>query len=240
MWPVAGLTMGDLVDYYTRIAPILLPHVAGRPLRAVRFPDGVHLRGTVDSDLPPIADLDSLLATVNLAAVELHVPIGPPACVLFDLEPGAGRSLPDCCAVALLLRERLTADGLAAYVKTSGVFGLHVAVPLNGDTDAATARGYAHALAERISADNPDLVTADARRTARAGRVLVDWRPNAPGRATVAPYSLRAMLPGPGVSAPVTWEDVESGSPERTPSDVLAVGEDPWRPVLEAVQTLPG
>ena len=238
MWPVAGLTMADLLGYYTRVAPILLPHVAGRPLRAVRFPDGVQLRGVVDSDLPPITGLESLLEVIELAAVELHVPAGPPAGVLFELDPGAGRSLPDCCGVALRLHAVLAGDGLTAYVKTSGAFGLHVAVPLNGDADAAPAREYARTVAERIVAEDPELITADARRAARSRKVLVDWRPNAPGRATVAPYSLRAMLPGPGVSAPVTWDDVESGTLDRSPRDIDG-DHDPWRPVLETTQRLP-
>ena len=242
MWPVAELTKADLLDYYASVAPVLLPHVARRPLRVVRFPDGVHLRGLVDSEMVPITGLASLLEVVNLAAVELHVPLGPPAVVLFDVAPGAGRRLPDCCAVALRLRELLAADGLTAYVKTSGAFGLHVAVPLNGQTDAAAAREYGRLTAERLARETPDLVTSDARRGKRSRRVLVDWRPNAPGRATVAAYSLRGMLPGPGVSAPVTWEDVQAQRLDRSPRDVLAAvesGGDAWRPVLEAVQALP-
>ena len=242
MWPVAELTKADLVDYYARIAPVMLPHVADRPLRAVRFPDGVHLRGVVDSDLPPVTDTASLLELADLAAVELHVPLGPPASVLFELEPGVGCGREDCCRVALRLRDVLAEAGLRAWVKTSGVFGLHVAVPLNGGADEAAARQYARATAERLAGEDPGAVTADGRRTSRAGRVLLDWRPNAPVRASVAPYSLRAMLPGPGVSAPVRWEDVQAGTLERSPRDVLAAvgdGADPWRAVLETVQSLP-
>ena len=265
MWPVPELTKADLLEYYARIAPILLAHVAGRPLRVVRFPDGVHLPGVVDSELadaPPwvttrdrglvLTGTASLLWVVNLAAVELHVALGAepeaPTCVLFEITPGAGRSLTDCCAVALRLRERLTGDGLHAHVKTSGAFGLHVAVPVNGGTGPAEAREYARAAAEHVAAGEPDLITADARRGNRTRRVLLDWRPNAPLRTTVAPYSLRATLPGPGVSAPVGWDAVEAGAGgdadalHRTPHDVLAAiegGEDPWRPVLETVQALP-
>ena len=265
MWPVSGLTKADLLEYYLRIAPVLLPHVSGRPLRLVRFPDGVHLRGVVETDLldapgwmrtadrrPVISDTASLLWVANLAAVELHVPPGPdpdaPGCILFDLAPGAGRSLSDCCAVAVKLRALLAGDGLAAHVKTSGAFGLHVAVPFNGGGEAADARSYARALAERLATRESELVVADARRARRARRVLVDWRPNAPMRASVAPYSLRATLPGPGVSAPVDWDDVEAGAHgevealHRTPGAVLATAErdgDRWRPVLETVQRLP-
>lgn len=264
MWPVAGLTKADLLDYYLRVAPVLIPHVAGRPLRVVRFPDGVHLRGVVDTELadgPPwtreraasITDLASLLWVVNLTTVEIHVPLGAdpelPCCVLFELEPGAGRTLADCCAVATRLRALLLGDGLAAHVKTSGAFGLHVAVPLNGGAGAAEARAYGRAVAERLATQDPDLVTCDARRASRSRRVLVDWRPNAPRRTAVAPYSLRAMLPGPGVSAPVGWDDVEAGAHGqmeplyRRPADVLAAVErdgDAWAPVLAAVQAVPG
>src|SRR5688572_25397082 len=108
MWPVAGLTKADLLEYYVRIAPVLLPHVAGRPLRVARFPEGVHLRGVIDNELPNapawmrtrgggvvIEDLATLLWVINNAAIELHVPLGPdrelPTCVMLELEAGAGR-----------------------------------------------------------------------------------------------------------------------------------------------------
>lgn len=265
MWPVAGLTKADLLGYYVQIAPVLLPHVAGRPLRVIRFPDGVHLRGIVDSELadppewvrtregsPVITDVASLLWVVDHAAVELHVPLGAdpdqPGSIVFDLEPGAGCDLSDCCAVAVRLRKRLLQDDLAAFVKTSGAFGLHVAVPVNGGADAADARAYGRGLAERLAAEDPDAITCDARRTSRAGRVLIDWRPNAPRRWAVAVYSLRATLPGPGVSAPVGWEDVaagaegELGALHRSPKDVREAaldGGDSWWPVLDTVQTPP-
>jgi len=265
MWPVAGLTKAFLLDYYAGIAPVLIPHVAGRPLRVIRFPEGVHLHGLVDSELagsppwmrtheggPVVTDLASLMWVVNHAVVELHVPPGPdpesPGAILFDLAAGAGRSLADCCAVATRLRALLLEDGLTAYAKTSGAFGLHVAVPINGGADAAATRAYARAVAERISAESPDLVTSDARRASRTRRVLVDWRPNAPRHWTVAVYSLRATLPGPGVSAPVSWEDVAAGADgelealDRAPADVSAAVRsegDAWRPVLDAVQSPP-
>ena len=239
LWPVAGLTKADLLDYYVRVAPLFMPYVLGRPLRVVRFPDGVHLRGVVESDYPPVTGLPSLLELVDLAAVEFHVPLGPPAGVLFEIDAGAGRGLEDCCAVALKLRELLVGDGLVSHVKTSGAFGLHVLVPLNGGADEAAAREYARTAAERVATAEPDLVTADARRTSRAGRVLLDWRPNAPQRTTVAPWSMRAMLPGPGVSAPVSWRDVEMGTLERSPRDIFTFV-DHWRMVHESVQRLPG
>ena len=239
MWPVAGLTKADVLDYYVRVAPLFLPYVVGRPLRVVRFPDGVHLRGVVESEFPPVAGLASVLELADLAAVEFHVPLGPPAGMLFEIDAGAGRTPDDCRAVALKLRDLLAEDGLVSHVKTSGAFGLHVLVPLNSGADEGRAREYARSAAERVASAQPDLVTADARRTSRAGRVLVDWRPNAPRRTTVAPYSLRAMLPGPGVSAPVSWRDVETGSLERSPRDIFTFV-DPWRVVQESVQSLPG
>ena len=265
MWPVAGLTKADLLGYYARIAPVLLPHIAGRPLRVIRFPDGVHLRGVVDDELagtpdwlktrhgsPVVTNLASLLWVVNHAVVELQVPLGPdpdlPQGVLFELEPGAGRGLADCCAAAVRLRARLTQDGLAAHVKTSGAFGLHVLVPVNGSASAAEARAYGRLIAEQAAADAPDLVTCDARRAGRAGRVLVDWRANAPRRWTVPVYSLRATLPGPGVSAPVGWEDVSAGaegelealhcSPKQVCDSALSEG-DPWWPALITAQSPP-
>jgi bifunctional non-homologous end joining protein LigD len=238
LWPAAGFTKGDLVDYYRAIAPVLLPHLRGRPLTLWRFPLGVHERGFWQNECrgaPPwlpttelrgqrfcvVDDERSLLWVANLGTVELHpfpfrleAPERPLALVL-DLDPGPPAALDECREVALLLRERLDAP----RVKTSGKGGLHVlAAP---PASFAAAKQRARSLAEELAAERPDLVVAAQRREARRGKVLVDWLQNDPTRALAAPYSLRAAR-RPLVSAPVTWDEVERGELVWEAADVLA------------------
>jgi bifunctional non-homologous end joining protein LigD len=236
LWPAAGFTKGDMLDYYRAVAPVLLPHIAGRPLTLRRFPEGVdgpnwfqtNCRGAPPwVRVAPIAgrrggafsmcvvdDVASLLWVVNLGTVELHphpVLADDPArsnLLVLDLDPGDRAGLPECCEVALLLRERLPGTPV---VKTSGSLGLHVYARIEPAPDTET-KVVARALAEELAAERPDLVVARAGRDERAGRVFVDWLQNDATRSTVAPYSLRAA-PWPLVSAPLSWAEVESRQP---------------------------
>ena len=262
LWPEAGFTKGDLLGYYERVAPALLPHLQGRPVTLRRFPDGVDgwnwyqhqwPRGAPDwlprvrrgrHDLLLIDGLAPLLFAANLAAVELHPLPGldAPRALVLDLDPGAPAGIEECCHVALLLRERLAAAGLQSFPKTSGAVGLHVYVPLDSSHSFEETKAYARALARTLAAEHPELVVHTQRRSERAGRVLVDWLQNDGARSTVAPYSLRAA-PWPTVSTPLTWEEVEGGG-----ALVFLAGEIPARlaahgelfgPVLELEQRLP-
>jgi bifunctional non-homologous end joining protein LigD len=201
-----------------------------------------------------VDDLRSLLWAVNLGSIELHAfpsaagRLEEPALVVFDLDPGPGTGLAECCRVALRLREALVEAGLRGFAKTSGGLGLHLYVPLAPGHDFQQSKAFARVLAGRLAAERPDAVTDRRERTARTGRVLVDWIPNSPRALTVTPYSLRAT-DLPAVSTPVHWEDVEqtaADADERRlrlrPADVLArarTSEDPFRPVLELKQRLP-
>jgi bifunctional non-homologous end joining protein LigD len=234
LWPEAGTTKGDMVDYYRAVAPYLLPHLAGRPLTLGRFPNGVEGRGFAQNECrgaPPwlrthrvrlrsglvrrfcvVEDLESLLWVVNQNAIELHpLPVDctqpdRPTAVVFDLDPTPPADVIDCCAVALRLRELL--GGLAAFPKTSGAAGLHVLVPLSGANDFPQAKAFARKLAAQLAEEWPERVVDVQKRAARGGKVLVDWLQNDPMRSTVAPYSLRAT-PWPTASAPLTWAEVE-------------------------------
>ena len=238
LWPDAGFTKGDLVDYYRRIAPVLLPHLRGRPLTLWRFPSGVHERGWWQNECRGAPewmrtaelrgqrfcvaeDEASLVWLANQGTVELHpFPFrldGPerPLALLLDLDPGPPAGLEAARDVALLLRERVP----GARVKTSGRGGLHLLAPPPPTFAAAKAR--ARELAEELAAARPDLVVAVQSRAARRGRVLVDWLQNDPTRTTVAPYSLRGAR-RPAVSTPVTWDEVERGELAFEAADVLA------------------
>lgn len=238
LWPATGTTKAEALHYYARIAPVMLPHLRGRPASFLRFPDGVEAERFYIKNLPPglpgwvptarvpssgeegardqvaVDDLPSLIAMANLGALEIHVPqwtrAGPHAHdrLVVDLDPGPGTGLCECCRVALLVRDALEADGLSAWAKTSGAKGLHLYTRLPGWTGRRAAE-YAKAIARRLEAAHPDLVVHRMAKALRPGRVFVDWSQNSTAKTTAAPYTLRALAT-PSVSAPVTWEEVAS------------------------------
>ena len=276
LWPAVGFTKGDMLAYYEAIAPVLLPHLAGRPLTLGRFPAGVDRPGfattecrgrpdwvrTVQVPLRSgevreqcvVDDLPSLLWVVNLGSIELHafpstaVRLEEPAFVVFDLDPGPGTGLAECCRIALWLRDALADDGLHGVCKTSGGLGLHVYVPLAPGHSFDDSKAYARSLAARLAGERPDAVTERRETASRAGRVLIDWIPNSPRSLTVTPYSLRAA-DLPAVSTPLGWDEVEAAASVRGddrmrfgPEDVLErarVKGDLFRAVLDVPQTLP-
>ena len=276
LWPAVGFTKGDMLAYYEAVAPVLLPHLEGRPLTLGRFPAGVEgpgfatteCRGRPDwvrtvavtlrsgevREQCVVDDLPSLLWAVNLGSIELHAfpsvagRLEEPAYVVFDLDPGPGTGLADCCRIAVWLREALAEAGLAGFCKTSGGLGLHLYVPLGPGHTFGESKAFARSLASRLAAKRPDAVTDRREVSSRDGRVLIDWVPNGPRGLTVTPYSLRAT-DAPFASTPVSWDEVEAaGSRDADPgmrfdprtllSRVHAKG-DLFRPVLEVRQHLP-
>ncbi|MEV4703657.1 non-homologous end-joining DNA ligase [Actinoplanes sp. NPDC049316] len=261
MYPEAGYTKGEVIDYYTRIAPVLLPHLRDRALTRIRYPNGVDgthffeknapggtpswvrletlpVPGSTKSretiDFVVVDELATLVWVANLASLELHTPqwrIGEhPDLMVVDLDPGAPAGLRECCAVAMLMRDRLAEDGLSAYPKTSGKKGMQLCVPIAGVQDSETVSGYAKRIAEELSARVPGSITAKMAKAIRPGKVFIDWSQNAAAKTTVAPYSLRAQAE-PTASAPLTWDEVSA----------MALGEEPARQlgaaeVLERVE----
>lgn len=183
-------------------------------LRTARLANS-HDDGTGPNDYPVLDDLPSLVWAANLAALELHVPQwmvtaeggrGTPDRLVFDLDPGAPATIVECCWVAERLREVLGDDGLTPVPKTSGSKGLQLYCPVRTEHPGQTS-AYAKAVAERLAAEQPGLVVATMTRSARTGKVFIDWSQNNPAKTTVAPYSLRARE-APTVSTPVTWDEV--------------------------------
>ena len=244
LYPAAGFTKGEVIDYYTRIAPVLLPHLVDRPLTRIRYPNGVTGNGFFEKNAPAgvpdwvrvetlpapgstkgratldyvvADDLPTLVWLANLVALELHVPqwtvgsAGPDRLVV-DLDPGPPAGLKECAEVALLLRERLAADGLVGYPKTSGKKGMQLMCALAGTQSADEVSAYAKRVAEELEKGHPRLVTARMAKNLRPRKVFIDWSQNNAAKTTVAPYSLRAE-PTPTVSTPLTWAEVESGKP---------------------------
>ncbi|MER5464566.1 non-homologous end-joining DNA ligase [Streptomyces sp. NPDC002668] len=233
--PATGTTKGEILHYYASTADAILPHLANRPVSFLRYPDGPDGQLFFTKNPPPgtpswvrttavprsedknarqvvIQDLPSLMWAANLV-VEFHTPqwqADEPAVadrMVFDLDPGAPATIAECCAVALWLRERLAADGLHAYAKTSGSKGLHVLVPVT-PTPSEEVSAYAKSLAVEGEAALPGLILHRMARSLRPGKVFVDHSQNAAAKTTAAPYTLRARVE-PTVSAPVTWEEVE-------------------------------
>ncbi len=242
LYPAMGFTKGEIIDYYTRISGVLLPHLEDRPLTRIRYPNGVAGNGFFEKNAPGgvpdwvrvetlpapgstrdretidyvvCDDLPTLVYLANLAALELHVPqwkVGSrgPDRLVVDLDPGPPAGLDECAKVALLLRERLAADDLVAYPKTSGKKGMQLMCALAAEQSAKDVSAYAKVVAEELAGRYPRLVTAKMAKNLRPGKVFIDWSQNSATKTTVAPYSLRAEAT-PTASAPLTWDEVEAG-----------------------------
>ncbi|HEX4083542.1 MAG TPA: non-homologous end-joining DNA ligase [Chthoniobacteraceae bacterium] len=237
LYPEAGFTKARVIDYYIKIAPVLLPHLKNRPITLKRYPDGVDGFFFYEKQCPPhrpdwirtaqvpsqrraghidycvMNDLPALVWAANLADLELHtflhrVPvITRPTAVAFDLDPGPPADIVLCCQVALWLKQRLAKSGLECFAKTSGSKGLQVFVPLNTAIHYDKTKPFAHGLAEALERDHPEVVVSLMQKSLRKGKVLIDWSQNDIHKTTVNVYSLRAKSQ-PTVSTPVTWKEV--------------------------------
>ena len=239
MYPEVGFTKGQVIDYYTRIAPVLLPHLQDRPLTLKRYPNGVeggyfyekqcpsHRPDWVRSESIEMSsksidfcicdDLPTLVWLANLADLELHPSlsladdIDRPTVMAFDLDPGPPAGLAECCEVAFLLRDALSRLGLESCAKTSGSKGIQVYVPLNVD-DVDYDHGtkaLSKALARHLESEHPKLIVSQQRKDLRRGKVLIDWSQNDEAKTTVGVYSLRARE-RPTVSTPLRWEELDN------------------------------
>jgi bifunctional non-homologous end joining protein LigD len=238
LYPRAGFTKGQVIDYYTRVSRVLLPHLRGRPLTLKRYPDGVEGKFFYEKECPRhrpewvrtaaipthrdgrtvnfclADDLPTLVWAANLADLELHTSLAlataieRPTMVVFDLDPGAPATIVECARVGLWLRDLFGQLGLESFAKTSGSKGLQVYVPLNTPTSYDQTKPFSRAVAELLETQHRELVVSQQTKARRTGRVLVDWSQNDGHKTTVCVYSLRA-LERPTVSTPVTWAEVD-------------------------------
>lgn len=238
LYPKAGFTKGQVIDYYIRIAPVLLPHLKDRPLTMKRYPNGVEAEFFYEKNCPAhrppwvktakvwsegnqrdmhyclAQDLPTLVWAANLADLELHTSlarktnVAKPTMMVFDLDPGPPADIVQCCQVGIWLRDLLTEMKLKSFAKTSGSKGLQVYVPLNTAATFDQTKALSRALAEHLEREHPTLVVHRMLKSLRGGKVLVDWSQNDEHKTTVNVYSLRAKEQ-PTVSTPVTWEEVE-------------------------------
>lgn len=258
LYPKTGFTKGQVIDYYMRIAPVMLPHLEDRPLTLKRFPNGVaapffyekrcpsHHPDWVrivpvrskgddgDIDFCVVNNVATLIWAANLGDLEFHTflakadKVGQPTMMVFDLDPGAPAGLLECARVACWLHSALDRLGLQSFAKTSGSKGIQVYVPLNTRVTYDNTGAFARKLAEGLEAQNPELVVSKMTKNLRTGKVLVDWSQNNAHKTTVCVYSLRAREQ-PTVSTPVTWEEIERASVKKSAEDLVFLPEQVFR-----------
>jgi bifunctional non-homologous end joining protein LigD len=270
LYPEVGFKKRDVIDYYARIAPVLLAHLEGRALTLKRYPNGVDAQFFYEKNAPShrpewvttarVGSIDyvvvdheaTLVWLANLADLELHTSLAVaedperPTLVAFDLDPGPPATVVECCRVAELLRGMFEGLGLECFAKTSGSKGMQVYLPLNSEATFAQTKAFSKAVAELLAREEPGLVVARQTKSARTGKVLVDWGQNDVNKTTINVYSLRARA-RPTVSTAVTWDEVRAA---KAPEDLTFEAADVLRrvdehgdlfaPVLTLVQRLPG
>ena len=235
-WPAEGLTKGDLIAYYERVAPLMLPYLRDRPLVLTRFPDGIGGKSFYQKDAPDFApawvrteriysrdterdiaylvvdDVEMLRYVANSGAIPIHLwasripSLERPDWLVLDLDP-KGAPFTDVVRVALALRRILDRLELPSYVKTSGATGLHILLPLGARYTYEQCRTFARLLAVMGVEAEPGISTVARPLRARGGKVYIDFGQNGHGQTIVAPYSLRP-LPGAPASCPLEWREV--------------------------------
>jgi bifunctional non-homologous end joining protein LigD len=237
LFPEDGITKGELAAYYEAVAPVMLPHLRGRPVTLERYPSGIGAKGFWQKDVvrgfpewlervevpkkggtvhyPLASDERALLWMANQNTVTPHVWTSrlphlhrPDQCV-FDLDPALED--PDVLRhVALAVRDRLSALGLESFPKTSGSKGFHIVVPIDGRSGGGEVARFAHAVGAELVENDPDHLTQEFAKADRGGRIYVDTGRNGGGATIAAAYAVRAK-PGAPVSAPCTWREIERG-----------------------------
>ncbi|HWR08113.1 non-homologous end-joining DNA ligase [Sporomusa sp.] len=246
-YPATGFTKGQMLDYYIRIAPVLLPHLINRPLTVKRYPNGAQGKFFYQKECPahrpdwvktiPVwsgsnnrninfcnaLDLPTLVWAANLAALELHTSlsvapaVNQPSLLVFDLDPGPPATIVDCAQVGLLLKDYFDKHNLQSFPKTSGSKGLQLYIPLNTPVSYEITKNFARVLATRFQEKYPGLIVANMKKVLRTGKIFIDWSQNDEHKTTVCVYSLRAKE-HPTVSTPVTWDEVVSVVNQKDPA----------------------
>jgi bifunctional non-homologous end joining protein LigD len=245
-YPATGFTKGQVIDYYARIAPVLIPHLKNHPLTLKRYPNGVNEPPFFEKNATkyrpdwvktvPIwsegnqrdvnyilcNDLATLIWVENLASIELHPSLSVaqdimcPKSIVFDLDPGPPANIVQCCQVAIWLRSIFEHFKLASFPKTSGSKGMQIYIPLNTNTSYDETKPMAHALARLLENEHPDLIVSEMKKAIRTNKVFVDWSQNDEHKTTVSVYALRARE-RPTVSTPITWDEVEHCLKKKDP-----------------------
>lgn len=237
LFPDDGITKGDLAAYYEAMAPVILPHLRGRPITMERYPAGIGEKGFWQKDVskgfpswlervevpkkdgvvhhPVVTDLASLLWITNQNTITQHVwasrrpDLRHPDLCVFDLDPSADDAA-GVRAAALRLRDLLEELGLTSWVKTTGSKGFHLVVPLDGTVTTGASARFADAVGTLLVRRHPDTITQEFAKVDRHGRIYMDTGRNGYSATFAAPYTVRARGGAP-VSAPCTWDELEHG-----------------------------
>jgi bifunctional non-homologous end joining protein LigD len=268
LYPELQVTKKDVIEYYIRAAPRILPFLDDRQLVMERFPDGVDHPGFYEKDAPQgtpswvklvsrysetvkreihyvvCNDTDTLIWLANLAALELNImlsrieSLATPDMLFFDIDPEPPAGFLEAADSALLLRELLVELGLASFPKTSGKKGIHVVVPLARVYGFAKVRNFVHAIGILLSKRSP-VIVSELSQTRNPGTVFIDYLQNTEGKTMISPYSLRSTSQAT-VSMPLSWQEVGSvASPGDFTIRTAAFGKDPWKGFFENREKLP-
>ena len=251
LYPETGFTKGQVIDFYSRVAPYIMPHIENRPITLKRYPNGVRGKHFYEKNAPSftpawiktyrvqrssnesminyvlINDLPTLVWSANLANLEIHPflakapQINVPTMVVFDLDPGEGASLVQSCEVAFVLRDLLERLALESLLKVSGSKGIHVHVPLNTDVTYEMTQAFAQSVAQYLASEHPRTIVSEMAKHKRTGKVFIDWSQNSEHKSTVAVYSLRAKAERPFVAMPVSWRELETALNKNDASKLL-------------------
>lgn len=261
LFPASSFTKGDLAAYYSQVADAMLPFVRERPLTLVRCPEGeasncfyqrhpgfgiphaiqVHKQVLDDGKEEEWLMVDSgegLVALAQIGAVEVHAwlsradALSCPDQIVFDLDPGPGVTGTQLRSATLLIADRCDHLGFTPYLKSTGGKGFHVVIPVDPVWEFSRVHALARHFAEGIAEEHPDRFTSKMAKSAREGRVFIDYLRNSQGASAVAPYSTRNR-PGPSCAVPLDWDELTETlvTSDFTPAVVsarVAAHSDPW------------
>jgi bifunctional non-homologous end joining protein LigD len=268
LYPKLKITKAQFIEYYIKMAPLMLLFLRDRPLVLTRYPEGVDKEGFYAKNAPEgmptwvktvklhshsakrnvnyiiCNDLDTLIWLANLAAVEIHMPLSRvperevPDFAFFDIDPEPPATFDDACEVALLVKEKLDQLGLKGYVKTSGKKGLHILVPVVEGYTFKETRDFVHAIGIQLMKESKKVVSEFVD-TKKPDKVFVDYTQNSHGRTMVCPYSLRVTIDAT-VSTPIEWSELKKKIKPAAFNiqSVPGIRKAPWKDIFENRQKL--
>lgn len=238
MYPGAGITKQDVIDYYDRIAGVMMPHIKGRPLVMHRFPDGIEGKDFFHKDMPGyfpewikgkkvklteggtqtlvvVEKKADLIYLANQACLVPHIwlssaeKINHPDKVVFDMDP-PDSDFKTVRFAAEKIKGVIEDEGFTPFLMTSGSKGLHIVIPIKPSLTFEEVRKTSSQICRDLAGRYPEKLTIEPRKDKRKGRLFLDYLRNSFGQTSVAPYALRA-LPGAPVAAPITWDELKQG-----------------------------
>jgi bifunctional non-homologous end joining protein LigD len=273
LYPEIGVTKLALAEYYYDVADWMMPHLAGRPLTLVRCPEGLegecffqkHLGDSPSPALRSIEviekhaktyysvahDIEGVIALVQMGALEIHVwgsreaDLERPDMMIFDLDPAPEVEWSAMIDTARLMRERLSEQGLEAFVKTTGGKGLHVVVPLTPGADWETVKAFSKSFAESIVKEDPEKYIATMSKKKRSGKIFIDYLRNGRGATSIAAFSTRRRRSAP-ISTPLAWDELtadlrsDSYDIRNIRRRLSRLRDDPWAGYFSIRQEIPG